>query len=868
MIEEILLVHHSHTDIGYTHPQPVVLELHRRFIDQALDFADETAAWDEACRFKWTCEVTGVTLDWWRRSDDRQRARFLEAVARGQLEVAGFRWNMTPLMDHRMLLDLLAPVREFRSLGVPVRSAMNCDVNGLPWGTVDALLDHGIGGLSMAINEHFGYAPQPRPAGFRWEAPSGRTLLVYNGLHYGISPDYLLKVPVDHDQATAAVPAYCRTLEERGYPHRVVMMQVTNPHLYDNASPRLALPEFVRAWNRAGHPIRLRTATLSDLFDALRADPAESLPTRRGDWSDWWNFGAGSTANETARALAGQRALHDADGLRAWPGRENALGAARYDALRADAADDLALYAEHTWGANRSVQKHRSPETRLQLHQKLVTADRGYSVARMLRRDGLEHLARHAGGRDLSVLVYNPLPFPVRRSVRVPAAADAFLEALAAPEPHMVHHQDVVFGDLAQADATPWQVETPAWRWAGPIEMPALGYASTAFADLARPKGAVSSDDAGLSDGRMRVEFDARRGGVRSLVLDGTEVVAERGWPCGVPVLERPASGGRGELFGPPRWDPPDRVHDLWHVDWQAEREAAALLESGAVVEEGCGAYRQTFELGGDRVTITYRRFPGEAGLDLEVTLDKAATASPHAVYLPLPLALDGAARCHYETAGAVVELDREQLPNAARHYLTTGRFIRLQDDARGVSVACPDTPLWQVGGFTFGRHRQGEVERGEATLVAWLTNNYWDTNFQADQSGTTTFRFRIVPHPAQPLAASLRALLPFVQEPQVHLYRDRGERRHHTAGLLELEHDGLLLTGVEHDGRAVRLHLLNPEDRPLDLVVAPGVLTPEAARWADLAGNPGSALACEEGRVRATVGARAWTGLQLEVSW
>src|ERR671924_236941 len=117
MIKEILFVHHTHTDIGYTHPQPVVFELHRRFIDEALHIAEDTA------------------------------------------------------------------------------------VNGLPWGVVDALLDHGISGLSMAINEHFGHALRPWPRAFRWQSPSGRELIAYNGFIYGVTSDLSLKIPVDFDEA-------------------------------------------------------------------------------------------------------------------------------------------------------------------------------------------------------------------------------------------------------------------------------------------------------------------------------------------------------------------------------------------------------------------------------------------------------------------------------------------------------------------------------------------------------------------------------------------------------------------------------------------------------------------------------------------
>ncbi|RYG42938.1 glycoside hydrolase, partial [bacterium] len=199
MISEVLLVHHSHTDIGYTHPQPVVFELHDRFIENALDLADATAGEREDARFRWTCEVTGITRAWWNRASNVERDRFLAAVGRGQFEVAALEWHLTPLADLRMLIRSLENVRFFRDLGIPVRSGMNTDVNGVPWGLVDVLLDHGIDGFSMSSNSHLGGPVTPRPGAFRWASPDGRELLVWNGFQYWHAANVLMRMPSSID---------------------------------------------------------------------------------------------------------------------------------------------------------------------------------------------------------------------------------------------------------------------------------------------------------------------------------------------------------------------------------------------------------------------------------------------------------------------------------------------------------------------------------------------------------------------------------------------------------------------------------------------------------------------------------------------
>jgi hypothetical protein len=867
MISEILFVHHSHTDIGYTHPQPVVMELHRRFIDEALDLAEATADYPDDAKFRWTCEVTGITLDWWRHASNADRDRFLAAVGRGQFDVAGMGWHMTPLMDHAMVLDVLRPLAELRALGIPVRSAMNTDVNGLPWGVVDALLDHGVTGISMAINEHYGHALKPWPRAFNWQAPGGRTITAYNGFIYGVTSDKSLRIPVDMDEARQRVPAWTRRWEEGGYPHPFLMQQITNVRYHDNGSPMPGLPDFVRRFNEGNAEsggIKLRIGTITEFFDRVRAQPAETLPTLRGDWTDWWNFGAGSTAHETAQMLAGQRDLDAAVNLGAWhPGATPP----RRAMLEAQARDNLALYAEHTWGADRSISHPYSPETRTQQLLKLATAAEGASTARMLRRDGLEALAIDAGGEEPRVLVYNPHPFPVSQPLRLP-----FLPPLAgAPDPkrgfgledlvpagpssHRIQRQDVIVSDLSDDRA----------YWTAPVSLPPLGYVTLPAAGVVPgATGGLTAGDGKLANGRIALRLDAEAGGVASLTLDGAEYAgpAAEHLTFGVPVLEQIASGVRTDMFDVVELESPD-WHKAWHLDWQARREAPAGLRTWERTSRGSAEVGQSFVLPtGDRVEVLYRLLPDDPALEIEAVVTKAPVATPHAIYLPLPVALGADWDAHYETGGAVVELDEEQLPYASRHYITTQRFIRIADGARELTVACPDAPLWQVGGFTFGRFGEpdGRVDRERPTLVAWLTNNYWSTNFQADQGGQIRFRFWLLPGLRQPLGQSAAAALARTQPLAAHLYSGRGPVRHEHGALLDLDLGPLLLPRLEPDGEGVALILLNPEDQAVEARIAGGAMRVARAARTSLSGEPLASLAVAGNELRTEVAPRAWT--------
>jgi len=98
-IQQLDLIHFSHTDYGFTDHPAVCRDMQRRYIDIALDAAQATGSAPDGQRFKWTAETTIAVNDWWQAASAARREEFLKAVRAGHIEVSALPLNNTPFLD-------------------------------------------------------------------------------------------------------------------------------------------------------------------------------------------------------------------------------------------------------------------------------------------------------------------------------------------------------------------------------------------------------------------------------------------------------------------------------------------------------------------------------------------------------------------------------------------------------------------------------------------------------------------------------------------------------------------------------------------------------------------------------------------------
>ncbi len=760
-IKTIYLISHTHTDIGYTDHQTVLNRQQLEFIDRAIDLCEATADYPPEAQYKWTCEVAAFAERYLRERPAAQVDRFLKYHQEGRLTVAAMAYHWTPMLSPAAMVRSLYPVMRLRQeFDLNITSAMQCDVNGASWLWADLLPACGITGLTMSINPHRGRRPRPLFSPFWWAGPGGNRLLTFDGPHYAYG---ILQWGLGElERAERLLPPLIDRLEQsEDYPYDFLYAQATHPARPDNGFPYEALPDFVRAWNDTGNTLRMEFITLDDFIAMLHQRYAKQLPTRRGDWVDWWADGVASSAYETGLNRTTEALLPGLDLLAAQSKNLD-------HNLIEEAYHQISLYDEHTWGAFISITQPDSPFTRAQWNSKAGCAYDGFSITHELLAKAGRQLAetvtgqlaegnvwqrwrQHISPDDTEkmhrFLLVNPLGWTRQVACAVPpytkgVAPSAFLEAYLAGNYRDRHPQTTRLHPEQQAKML---AHDPNANLLLQTTLPPFGY------QVIASNPADASPSAQLGEGTLenswyKIEIDPTTGGLRSWYDKelGRELAVQKGpWQLGQYVYEwvDHQPDGRMAIFAP---DFTQEDYGVGHRDTPFRRRGAAQVEVTATQIEAVGS---SIELimqapGARSVRVRYLLPHHEKSLHIDMVVDKEYVTQPEAIYVTFPFALENPT-FHLDLNGVPLEPEIEQLPGSCRDWYGIQRWAEVSDKNTSIVMVPVDAPLVQVGGIQTGRWAE-KLNAQQATLVSWPVQNHWDTNFQAGQNGELLFRYRL----------------------------------------------------------------------------------------------------------------------------
>ena len=200
--------------------------------------------------------------------------------------------------------------------------------------------------------------------------------------------------------------------------------------------------------------------------------------------------------------------------------------------------------------------------------------------------------------------------------------------------------------------------------------------------------------------------------------------------------------------------------------------------------------------------------------------LDRIPVRKPEGVHLGFAMNVpDGVMRI--EIPWGVIRPEIDQLPGACKNYFSVGRWVDVSNRQFGVTLATPEAPLVEVGKIAmdvpFGPFDpKGFIKKIEPsqTFYSYLMNNYWETNYKADNGGVAAFRYVLKPHgPFDPVAAARFG----VEESQPLVVVPVDPNSPPVRSLLRVEPESVMVTSLRpsEDRKALMLRLFNVGTAP-----------------------------------------------------
>ncbi|HUA65658.1 MAG TPA: polysaccharide lyase family protein [Alphaproteobacteria bacterium] len=700
----LYIVPTSHTDIGYTDFQSRIRVRHANNGVAALQLLNEYP------NFKWYSE-TFWQLNVCLQLHPELTDEIFERLRENRWGLSADYANMlTGLCSSEALDRLTLDSRKVANRGGFVLDSDILDdvpsaVGSLPMVLAHSGIKYFIEGANNDRAPYAGQVPNP----FYWEGPDGSRVLaeITTRPGYGGAGNLLMSV----SRAMVQLPQWLERFETSDYPYDAALI---NGSYSDNHPVLDWLPKVVNEWNSQWAYPKMILAEPNDFYGYILKNFSNKIPVLKTDFGDWWADGAGSAAYETAlsrraeeRAVTGE-ILHSLASI---------LTGAAYPRTNFDGLwENILLYNEHTWGAAGSIGEPYSAETVGQWKVKAAYAVDADTQSRTLLDSGMSELADVVPASDL--IVFNPLTWQRNAVVKT--------------------EMPVAVQDMETERVYPCQSLPEGGSCFVADNLPPIGYRTYKQATLTdTPADAVQISGNTMENEFYRVSLNPATGGISSIYDKqlGRELVdSDSEYNLGELIY---VEGGEGTyaIHSDLKNLPPPQFS--YHPQSGVKIESIngpvfGELDSHATAEDFPG------------ITMRVRLYRGIKQLDLIFELDKKETLSKEGVYLAFPFALraqNGGLWLDYPDE--ITEPLKDQHASACRDWYSVQRWMAISDGDDTVELSSLDAPLFTIGGMTACTWpRELSLPRGH--VFGYIMNNYWHTNYKAQQGGHFVLRYSI----------------------------------------------------------------------------------------------------------------------------
>lgn len=764
-IDTIFLITHSHNDIGYTDIQPNILKLQTDNLSEALLLIKASRDYPDGSRYKWNSEINWPLEIFLEKASVLEKNQMIYEIRQGNIGVNGTYCNqMTGNCKAEELMRLTETCRKFRDLyGIQIKSAMISDIPGLSWSMVSALHQSGIRYLSSGPNpfDRIGWSTHAfgdKP--FYWISQSGKEKILVWVAGKGYSMFHQNSTIEAFSTFPDKLFNYINLLNDSSYPYNMLQLRVA---LYsDNGPNDSTLSNYVRKWNEYYLKPKLVIATTDEMFQAFERRYADSIPYYSGDYTPYWEDGALSTAYELGLNRNNSEKLNQLEIAYC------VLDPAAYNnELFYKAWKNIALFSEHTWGAFNSISDPDNENVKAQWHYKQQYAIIADSMTTALSS---QLLPQNSNGY-----------FEVINTLSNPRSG---ILTLFPNE----QYSDVIILD-EQNREVPSQLMADGRIIFYASNIPALGSSFYRIKKRKKPRATMICKGNSIESPNYRIEIDLKTGAVISLYDKSTKQELCNNQGINKYIYTLGLNANHPEFS----YDPLVRI-----------TAAGPLVYEMEVIMQAPGA---------KNLVTTYTLTNPDQGIQISNSLYKLPIREKEAAYFAFDFRMENVVN-RFDAGWGYYRAEEDQLPGSCKDYFYAMRWADVSDDTSGILIVVDEAPLLEIGQITdetphnLGSEGWLKSISYSPTLFSYILNNYWHTNFKADQEGPMFFNYSLYPHKAfDPTFAYLQSQS--YHQPLLLRYTDKPQACN---SLFTIQDSAIVLTFIKpaDDGKGYIIRLFN----------------------------------------------------------